>query len=577
MEESIKRIIKSVITIIVIIFVIFTMFIKQTKNSSKNSNGIGISSRAIDITISDDKMLCEDVLVFNLNKTKKIDYRFIQENEYLSNVKIYINNNDNFYSTNINMDLWRGYININESLLSALKVTGSKVTIKLTYKLDKNYIKRYTNTDVLPYYIDLENIDYLKNLTINVNSRYKISNFCIENSAINQNDGKFVINKKNLEESTKIDMLFNIETEINNVMNSEYMDEKTLKEKEEYSYLDERRYWLATYAIISVIIFSVSFFINKKLRVNNYRRETSGLVSPILAEAIVDGKIGLKELIMTTIIELNIRGNIKIINNDTLELKSCDNLEIYEKSIIELLFKNNKISFKEINNIFAKSNKETLEFSKKICQIKDLIIEKINSINIFSKELTIVNKVIVLLAILITINLPQIFLDFSSVLGEVFFMMNLFVIIYYIKKNKNKNTIQEEIISKNIKGKNIMILIVFMSFIIFSTLIMIAKYNGIFILIILLISALNIYTAYRSQAIGFTKKGRAEQEKLIELKNYINDYSLIKNRDVESVIVWDEYLAYATAFGIPNRITNTIYEGWYNLNLNLQVVEKILK
>ena len=67
MEESIKRIIKSVITIIVIIFVIFTMFIKQTKNSSKNSNGIGISSRAIDITISDDKMLCEDVLVFNLN------------------------------------------------------------------------------------------------------------------------------------------------------------------------------------------------------------------------------------------------------------------------------------------------------------------------------------------------------------------------------------------------------------------------------------------------------------------------------------------------------------------------------
>ena len=138
MEESIKRIIKSVITIIVIIFVIFTMFIKQTKNSSKNSNGIGISSRAIDITISDDKMLCEDVLVFNLNKTKKIDYRFIQENEYLSNVKIYINNNDNFYSTNINMALWRGYININESLLSALKVTGSKVTIKLTYEI--NYI-----------------------------------------------------------------------------------------------------------------------------------------------------------------------------------------------------------------------------------------------------------------------------------------------------------------------------------------------------------------------------------------------------------------------------------------------------
>ena len=87
---------------------------------------------------------------------------------------------------------------------------------------------------------------------------------------------------------------------------------------------------------------------------------------------------------------------------------------------------------------------------------------------------------------------------------------------------------------------------------------------------------LNIYTAYRSQEIILTKKGKDEQLKLLELKNYINDYSLIKNRDLESVIIWDKYLAYATAFGIPNKITNSIYEEWYNLNINLQVVEKIL-
>ena len=60
------------------------------------------------------------------------------------------------------------------------------------------------------------------------------------------------------------------------------------------------------------------------------------------------------------------------------------------------------------------------------------------------------------------------------------------------------------------------------------------------------------------------------------MKNYINKYSLIKNRDLESVIVWDEYLAYATAFGIPNKVTNTVYESWYNLNMNLQLIEKIL-
>lgn len=32
----------------------------------------------------------------------------------------------------------------------------------------------------------------------------------------------------------------------------------------------------------------------------------------------------------------------------------------------------------------------------------------------------------------------------------------------------------------------------------------------------------------------------------------------IKNRDLESAIICDRYLAYATAFGIPNKITSSI-------------------
>ena len=102
------------------------------------------------------------------------------------------------------------------------------------------------------------------------------------------------------------------------------------------------------------------------------------------------------------------------------------------------------------------------------------------------------------------------------------------------------------------------------------------KYHIIFFMFTLLAICLNIYIAYHSQGIILTKEGKEEKLKLVELKNYINDYSLIRNRDLESVIIWDKYLAYATAFGIPNKITNSIYEKWYNLNINLQVVEKIL-
>ena len=114
-------------------------------------------------------------------------------------------------------------------------------------------------------------------------------------------------------------------------------------------------------------------------------------------------------------------------------------------------------------------------------------------------------------------------------------------------------------------------------FIIITTAIAVAKYYPLFFVITTLTLLLNMYTAYRCKEKVLTENGKNEQLKLMELKNYINDYSLIKNRDLESAVIWDEYLAYATAFGIPNNITNSVYEKWYNLNLNLQVAEKILR
>ena len=157
-------------------------------------------------------------------------------------------------------------------------------------------------------------------------------------------------------------------------------------------------------------------------------------------------------------------------------------------------------------------------------------------------------------------------------------MINFFVIGYYIKKNINKTSTHVEIINTYHKSqKNMIITIIFILFIIITLLyVYVAKYHFVFFIIILLTYALNLYTIYKSQSIALTRNGRKEQAKLVELKNYINNYSLIKNRDLESVVIWDEYLAYATAFGIPNKVIDSIYEGWYNLNLILQVVEKIL-
>ena len=581
MKESIKNIIIS-ISIIIIAILISLFFINNSNTSlnNKQSKGIGIGSRTININILDNKILCEDVILFNMHSREELKYKFFQEYDYLNNTKLYINNSDNFYSTSLKMDLLKGYINIDKRLLNGLKITDKNVSIKLTYELDLDYITRYTNTDVLPLYMDLENIDYLNNLTINLNSNYTITNLTVDNAEISKTKDGYAVNMNNIHNSDDMNILFNMNTYLSNTINSDYVNPNILKETEEYDYINERIYILVIIITISVILLILSLIINNQKKTTNYRRDTSNLISPILAEAIIDGKIGLKELIMTTIVELNIRGNINIINNDTLELVSYDNLEIYEQSIVNLLFKNKTIKFSDINNTFANSNKSTIQFTQKMSLIKECLLEKIYSMNIFSKGLTFLNKAIGLCTILISINMPQILLNNSSSMKKFFFILSLLITFYYIKSNIGKKTIREEIITNNKRRTVIDIRIVFLLiltvFIIISTSISVAKYHIVFFMFTLLAICLNIYIAYHSQGIILTKEGKEEQLKLVELKNYINDYSLIRNRDLESVIIWDKYLAYATAFGIPNKITNSIYEEWYNLNINLQVVEKIL-
>lgn len=581
MKESIKNIIIS-ISIIIIAILISLFFINNSNTSlnNKKSKEIGIGSRTININILDNKILCEDVILFNMHSREELKYKFFQEYDYLNNTKLYINNSDNFYSTSLKMDLLKGYINIDKRLLNGLKITDKNVTIKLTYELDLDYITRYTNTDVLPLYMDLENIDYLNNLTINLNSNYTITNLTVDNAEISKTKDGYAVNMNNINKSDDMNILFNMNTYLSNTINSDYVNPNILKETEEYDYINERIYILVIIITISVILLILSLIINNQKKTTDYRRDTSNLISPILAEAIIDGKIGLKELIMTTIVELNIRGNINIINNDTLELVSYDNLEIYEQSIVNLLFKNKTIKFSDINNTFANSNKSTIQFTQKMSLIKECLLEKIYSMNIFSKGLTFLNKAIGLCTILISINMPQILLNNSSSMKKFFFILSLLITFYYIKSNIGKKTIREEIITNNKRRTVIDIRIVFLLiltvFIIISTSINVAKYHIIFFMFTLLAICLNIYIAYHSQGIILTKEGKEEQLKLVELKNYINDYSLIRNRDLESVIIWDKYLAYATAFGIPNKITNSIYKKWYNLNINLQVVEKIL-
>ena len=51
-----------------------------------------------------------------------------------------------------------------------------------------------------------------------------------------------------------------------------------------------------------------------------------------------------------------------------------------------------------------------------------------------------------------------------------------------------------------------------------------------------------------------TRKGENEAAKWIGLKNYMKDFSLLDERELPEISLWEKYLAYATAFGIADKV-----------------------
>ena len=51
-----------------------------------------------------------------------------------------------------------------------------------------------------------------------------------------------------------------------------------------------------------------------------------------------------------------------------------------------------------------------------------------------------------------------------------------------------------------------------------------------------------------------TQKGTDEKEAWIGLKNYMEDFSMMKEKEVPELALWEKYLVYATAFGISDKV-----------------------
>lgn len=116
---------------------------------------------------------------------------------------------------------------------------------------------------------------------------------------------------------------------------------------------------------------------------------------------------------------------------------------------------------------------------------------------------------------------------------------------YALEEIKNKGKYDSKLINtySSWVGKGV-------GFIFLSMVSIIFMFASIIPAIICAVYAFKISARYNT----LTQKGTDEKEQWNGLKNYMEDFSLLKEKEVPELILWEKYLVYATAFGISDKV-----------------------
>lgn len=509
------------------------------------------------------------------------------ENERLINKETVYNKhnlNNNELLKNVSRDIvyWHSANHISISTKNNEYFDTGKHVITIAYKCNINdVITNYNNIAVLKI---RRNTKFDK---LNTTITFPISSSGFEvnsNKAVIENvsNNTYKVNLTNVENIDKFEYVsFTFD---NNVfLNAKRVYENYDITKETSIFANEEetnKIYFFSIAIITVIIFITTIFVTKKVKLGkNYVRDTKMVISPMLAESLIDRKMGSKELIMTCIVELICRGNIQNIDNDKFKLISRNNLLDYEEQLINMIFgAKSIISFNEINNMFINNNKDTSFFVKQFKQIKKKILDKLFELEIYSKKGENILESIRTISILVYVNIiilirNILYTDSSNFI--LIFVVNIIALLL-IKLYRHLIDNNKELYRKTGKGFSLMWSLILLLIIGVMLLISSFKQHYIILTLIAVLIILNTIVMCKSKLHVLTKKGKEEYAKVYGLKLYIVDFSLMNERDVDSTIIWDEYLAYAVAFSIPNKITSRFKSELMETNIILQNIDKFI-
>lgn len=488
------------------------------------------------------------------------------------------------------------------------EATNQPFTMTYIYKMDSKYIKKYNDLSVFRYNIDSDFTNGMKNININIILPNDSKIFNIESKNLSGKDIKTKINPKGYkvykEENEKYGLFSNAGfTNLIIYFDSEVISEKEYDylynvPKEEIEFFEEPIIYslnefftydiFSTIIMIILLILSISKIIKVKIikrhnKVNNieknYHRELSDLISPELSSTVIDNKFEIKTFVMSILLNLKINKKINV-SNDEIKIIDINELSNIEILVLELIFNKDKsllknelvITFKEIKLNF--SNKTNLDIIKnRIKQIYELQLETLYQCDIYDRNLGIKIKNTKKFAIInmIFLILEFIFisdLDWLKIILVVHLILALLSNCSFIKIDSIKNYFIS--VFKEIRVKVGIIIMAFIS------LILIFIDPNILAVLILIVLILNICIfSFRDDEI-LTKNGVEEYKKLLGLKNFILDFSLLKEREIKDVILWEDYLVYATAFGISDKVTKNIPQEILNINIVIHDVENLI-
>ena len=237
-----------------------------------------------------------------------------------------------------------------------------------------------------------------------------------------------------------------------------------------------------------------------------YYRTILKIYSPAELSYIDDFRVNYKREIVSTILSLELKGKIKIESDGISILDNSDeNLRKTEKYILKNI-NNKKVRLTDSGYIESYAQDEAIEDELIIKNTEQIGIERVKKKIFF-----------------------QIITSFIALL--------VFVILrIYYEKMKNINT-------------GLQIINIIFSILSFSIIFFEVSYGFIGTL---------VYSLMQRESYRRSEKGEELNKKIEGLKQYIKDYSLLKNKDKDALKIWEEYLIYSVIFDIND--TNIVQE-----------------